>query len=220
MWAARRRCMAPMVFPSSPRAASSPPEIASSRTASASGWSTPRRRERSTGREVMGKPVRRQNARHRGMGAAGTSRRGDRSGQSGLPPRWESRPSLRASPAFSGRGERRIFSSSALIRSPDRWAARWALRRMAARVPSSMEKPSWAAKRTARSIRRASSAKRVSGSPTQRISLRNRSSCPPYRSITMPRSSRAMALTVKSRRARSSARVASKSTASGWRPSA
>ena len=59
----------------------------------------------------------------------------------------------------------------------------------------------------------------VSGLPTQRSTRRARSSRPPKRSVTAPASSIAMALIVKSRRARSSARLRTKRTPSGWRPS-
>ena len=50
---------------------------------------------------------------------------------------------------------------------------------MASRVPGSISKPQLGAKRTARSIRRGSSRKRSSASPTARIVRRRRSSWPP-----------------------------------------
>ena len=89
----------------------------------------------------------------------------------------------------------------------------------AAAVSGSRAKPSWAAKRTARSSRRPSSRKRRSGSPTQRTSPAARSTCPPKGSAMVPSRARAMALMVKSRRDRSSRRPTPKVTASGRRPS-
>jgi len=89
--------------------------------------------------------------------------------------------------------------------------------RAAASVAGSMAKSSAAANRSARKMRSASSAKRSSGFPTQRTSPALRSRLPPKRSITAPSGPRAMALMVKSRRARSSARLAPSLTEAGRR---
>ena len=89
----------------------------------------------------------------------------------------------------------------------------------AASVAGSISKFSCAEKRKARKMRSASSEKRTSGSPTARKIPFSRSSRPPNRSTSPTVSFHAMALTVKSRRDRSSAIRPVKATASGWRPS-
>ena len=88
---------------------------------------------------------------------------------------------------------------------------------IAATTDGSTSKPSWAAKRAARIIRSGSSEKESSGVPGVRSTRWARSTTPPYGSSTSrPGRRTAIALTVKSRRPRSPARVSPKAT-SGWR---
>ena len=68
-------------------------------------------------------------------------------------------------------------------------------------------------------MRSASSEKRSSGEPTQRMSRLSMSSRPPKGSVRFPAASMAMAFTVKSRRARSASRLEVKRTPSGRRRS-
>ena len=74
--------------------------------------------------------------------------------------------------------------------------------------------PSWAANRAARSVRSGSSLSDSPGRPGVRSTLSRRSAKPPKRSTTSKEGSRAaIALIVKSRRARSPSRVRPKLTA-------
>ena len=88
---------------------------------------------------------------------------------------------------------------------------------MASRVSFSTSNPSCPAKRTPRSIRRASSEKRCLASPTQRMTFFSRSEMPPNRSIIPLFGLYAIALIVKSRRFKSSSRFAVYSTCLGCR---
>ena len=92
-------------------------------------------------------------------------------------PRWAARSgeiarsrsvSLISRRPTDGTGAASSLSSSAAIRSPDRWRASSARAWIPARVAGSTPNPSVAASRTARIIRRASSSKRVRASPTAR----------------------------------------------------
>ena len=117
-------------------------------------------------------------------------------------------------------GPHSSLSSSAFTRSGERFFSRGAFPRRAAAVPGSISNPRTAANRSPRKMRRPSSAKRQSGSPTARMSRFFRSACPPKGSMTSPvLAFKAMAPMVKSRRARSSSSPTPKVTASGWRPS-
>ncbi len=85
---------------------------------------------------------------------------------------------------------------------------------MAATTDGSTAKPSWAANRAARIIRSGSSEKESSGRPGVVSSRWARSTTPPYGSSKVRSGTRtAIALTVKSRRPRSPARLSPKSTA-------
>ena len=90
---------------------------------------------------------------------------------------------------------------------------------MASSVTGSSLKPSCAEKRRARRIRSASSLNRSVGFPTQRMTLRCKSLIPSNRSTSPSSLLYAIALIVKSRRRRSSARLEVKTTSFGWRPS-
>ena len=125
-----------------------------------------------------------------------------------MPPHWAS---TRPAP-----GPKSSLSSSANTRSALTLARVGAAARAAARVAGSMVKSRQEAKRSARKMRSASSSKRRAGSPTQRMNPAARSARPPKGSTTPP-SSNAMALMVKSRRARSSLRSVTKRTRSGRR---
>ena len=84
---------------------------------------------------------------------------------------------------------------------------------IAATTSGATVKPSWAANRAARIIRSGSSEKESSGGPGVRSSRWARSTTPPYGSSKIrPGIRTAIALTVKSRRPRSPARVSPKST--------
>ena len=102
--------------------------------------------------------------------------------------------------------------NSSTIRSCEMMLSLLACRLMLSSVSLSMENSSWLANRMARSIRRGSSQKVVSGSSGVRITPPARSSSPPKRSIISSCSefftSTASALMVKSRRWRSSSSVA------------
>ena len=123
-----------------------------------------------------------------------------------------------------GRGAPSILSSSAAIRSPERWATSSARSRIPASVLGSSSNPSVVASRTARIIRSASSSKRVVGVPTARRRRASASDRPSYGSTraggSPGRAPQAIALTVKSRRARSSSIVSPNSTRCGRRKSA
>ena len=114
---------------------------------------------------------------------------------------------------FDGQGERMIFSTSVAIRSREMMPIRSRLRRMAAKVSGSIRKSSWVANRMARTIRRGSSEKVVSGSSGVRMSWASMSSIPPNGSTSSPKlspfSPKAMALMVKSRLRWSSSMVPS-----------
>ena len=97
------------------------------------------------------------------------------------------------------------LDSSAEIRSADTMASRGASSVMPARSSGATVKPSWAANRAARMIRSGSSLSECSGRPGVRSTLSCRSRIPPNGSTSSwPGSRAAMALTVKSRRDRSS----------------
>jgi len=97
--------------------------------------------------------------------------------------------------------------SSALIRSADTIDSRPAIAVIAARTSGTTANPSSAVNRAARSIRSGSSLNESSGRPGVRSTLARRSRIPPDGSTSSSDGSRAaMALTVKSRRARSSSR--------------
>ncbi len=84
---------------------------------------------------------------------------------------------------------------------------------MAATTSGATSKPSWAAKRAARIIRSGSSEKLSSGRPGVRNARCARSTTPPYGSSNVRSGSEiAIALTVKSRRPRSPARLSPKVT--------
>ena len=84
---------------------------------------------------------------------------------------------------------------------------------IAATTAGSTANPSWAANRAARIIRSGSSEKESSGRPGVRSTRCARSTTPPYGSSKVRSGTRtAIALTVKSRRPRSPARVSPKST--------
>ena len=92
-------------------------------------------------------------------------------------------------------------------------AIRSAIAVIAATTSGATTKPSWAAKRAARSIRSGSSLNEISGVAGVRIIPLARSSRPPYGSAkTLPGMDTAMALTVKSRRCRSPVRVSPNTT--------
>ena len=119
----------------------------------------------------------------------------------------------------AGAGAASNLDSSSSIRSTDT-QSRWAhSARAACPVGGSMAKPNRAANRYSRRMRRASSSKRVAGSPTARRMPCCRSCCPPKGSMSPSASLQAMALMVKSRRARSCRTSGTKCTSSGWRPS-
>ena len=91
---------------------------------------------------------------------------------------------------------------------------------MAANVAGSIVYSNRAAKRTARSMRNLSSAKRCSGSPIVRMIPASRSFRPPTKSSTSPLTgSSSIPLMVKSRRATSSCGSRLNRTSSGCRPS-
>ena len=110
-------------------------------------------------------------------------------------------------------------SSSAVMRSAETCASRARLRCSAAAVSGSTENPRCAANRSARRMRSASSCKRVSGSPTQRMHWRRKSACPPNGSHRPRTGLHAIALMVKSRRARSHSMSSTNDTLSGRLPS-
>ena len=118
------------------------------------------------------------------------------------------------SPTFSP--SRSLFIS-VYTRSCATWASRPRASCAARAVSFSAEKPSTEQKRTSRKMRSASSSNRRFGSPTQRRTPAFRSSCPPQGSTSVPSGDKAMALTVKSRRARSSSMLVPNVTESGWR---
>ena len=132
------------------------------------------------------------------------------------------------SPA-AGLSAARIPSISAPIRSPESVATSAASRRIAAAVAASIVKLKRVAKRAARSMRSASSRKRSPASPTARSSPAARSAAPPNGSTREPEATgspcapegapNAMALMVKSRRARSPSIALRKVIASGRRAS-
>ena len=124
-----------------------------------------------------------------------------------------------ASPAAACGPTRRRESSSA-TRSRDTRATTASAPGMASRVVGANRKPSWETNRAPRRGRSPSSANRSRGSPTARITFRARSARPSNGSRSSPwRGSQAMALTVKSRRARSASRLSWKVTRLGRRPS-
>ena len=118
-----------------------------------------------------------------------------------------------------------IRRSSSRTRSAETEATVGASSRIAASVPGSIASSKRPANRAARMRRRASSAKRSSGSPTARSRRASRSAWPPCGSTNAPRpasrsiGSQAMALIVKSRRARSSVSETPNRTSSGRRRS-
>ena len=135
--------------------------------------------------------------------------------------RYESsRPSSISRYMVSGAPVSRIFSISSRTRSAARDAASGAFFRMAAMVCSSISKPRRAEKRSARNMRSASSSKRSSGTPTQRMMRFCISAVPPNGSAIRPSGGSAIAFIVKSRRLRSALRSPTKLTASGCRWSA
>ena len=109
-----------------------------------------------------------------------------------------------------------ILFTSVWMRSAEMMLSRLALRRMEAKLPSSMRNPNWDANRTARSMRNGSSLYVTSGSKGVRIHFRFKSSTPPNGSTSLPNESAlrlmAMALMVKSRRFWSSSNVPSSTT--------
>ena len=112
-----------------------------------------------------------------------------------------------------------VFTSSCCTRSADRRVRYGAEERSAENVAGSMTKRYRAANRMARSARRRSSRMRSSASPTARTTPATRSRWPPNGSRRSPVAGRkAIALMVKSRRARSSSRLAPNST-TACRPS-
>ena len=117
----------------------------------------------------------------------------------------------------SGARVSKSFSVSSRTRSAASEAASGAFAAMADMVCASMSKPRRAEKRSARNMRSASSSKRCSGTPTQRMRRLDISSTPPNGSASSPSGGRAMAFMVKSRRLRSALRSPTKLTASGWR---
>ena len=83
-----------------------------------------------------------------------------------------------------GRGLSNSLSSSSRIRSADTESRPEAPVHSAAQVAGSMENPSWAEKRMARSMRSWSSPKRAAGSPMARSTPASRSAPPPTKSST------------------------------------
>ena len=117
-----------------------------------------------------------------------------------------------------GRRRRSSFASSAPIRSPETWATSGAFcARSRPGSRGSISNPSVAAKRTARTIRSASSRNRAAGSPTARSTPRvevgaarrtgRRARSGPASPAAVEPDRQAIALTVKSRRARSASSV-------------
>ena len=105
------------------------------------------------------------------------------------------------------------LTSSSRTRSAETMVMRSASCSIASAVASSMRKPSWATKRTARIIRSGSSLKDWAGATGVRSRVRARSSSPPKGSTSSSEGRRtAIALTVKSRRERSPSRVSPYST--------
>ena len=86
--------------------------------------------------------------------------------------------SLRVSIPSQGLSESRILHNSSLIRSLLIFLISWTLSLIASYVLDSIEKPNWALNRMALSILRASSLKRLLGSPTALITLFFKSSMP------------------------------------------
>ena len=121
------------------------------------------------------------------------------------------------SQTMSGSREASTARSSAATRSGERAEHSGAHPAMASSAAESSAKSSWAAKRTARSIRSESSVKRSRASPTQRIRRRDRSSRPPKGSVMASEASIAIAFMVKSRRDKSSSSREVKRTESGRR---
>ena len=120
----------------------------------------------------------------------------------------------RTSAAHAPQSSRR---SSSQIRSGAMSSRSEAQRCMAASVSASGTSPRQAEKRRPRRIRSASSRSRSSAVPTQRKIPLSRSFLPPNGSRTVPRRSIAMALTVKSRRRKSSVSESVNVTVSGRR---
>ena len=117
----------------------------------------------------------------------GSSPGGSRAGSASPGATTASRPVSSASRRpTDGRSAASSRISSTNVRSPETWTASGASAAIAARVAGSTVKPSVAAKRTARSIRSASSRKRAPGSPTARRIPAARSARPPHRSTTAP----------------------------------
>ena len=120
---------------------------------------------------------------------------------------------------FLRRGALMILENSSRMRSGEMRSSSGAHWRIAASVFRSIVKPSELAKRAARSSRRPSSVKRLTGSPIARRMPALRSARPPTKSITSPVSGFSKSpLIVKSRRWASSFGLEN-STDSGRRPS-
>ncbi len=123
--------------------------------------------------------------------------------------KWSARPvsTSTRSPA-TGSGESSSLTNSSRTRSAVMRSSSAAMSAIASRVPGSIPKSSCAANRAARSIRSGSSANDDSGAAGVRIVRRARSPIPPNGSQnSWPGTLTAIALTVKSRRSRSSARL-------------
>src|SRR5829696_231283 len=128
--------------------------------------------------------------------------------------------STNSSSAARGESCSSVLDSSTCTRSGVIRPSSPAMSVMAATTSSSGVSPSWATKRTARSIRSGSSAKESAADPGVRSRRASRSPRPPNGSVTVRSgpSETAIALTVKSRRTRSSSSEAPHAT-SGFRDS-
>ena len=105
------------------------------------------------------------------------------------------------------------LTNSSRTRSADTISSDGAISVIAATTSGAAVNPSWDTKRAARIIRSGSSAKDTSGAPGVRRIRAARSASPPWGSTNSSEGRRiAMALTAKSRRARSSSRLSPKAT--------
>ena len=109
------------------------------------------------------------------------------------------------------------LSNSIKERSTEIFSSKGACAAIAVNVSGSISKSRLAAKRKPRIIRSASSLKRSAGFPTARNNLASKSAKPLNLSIIKPVSSSAKALTVKSRRFKSSSRERTNDTLLGLR---
>ena len=186
------------------------------------------RRRRGAAREVPSRRPRRPprasgRARRRGPPSTAAPR-GARRARAGSRPGAQGARESRIAPDGVASSARMRISSSR-TRSAETASTVGAASRIARSVAGSIVSSSRPANRAARIRRRASSAKRSRGSPTARRTRASRSDWPPTGSTSVPRpasrssGSHAIALIVKSRRARSSVSDTPKRTSSGRRRS-